>query len=105
MKAVFEGGERRFRAVVLTSVTTIVGLAPILLERSSQAQTVKPMAVSLTFGLLAATVLTLFVVPSLFLITNDVRRVIRWLRYGGSYPVRELVEDAAHDQWMTAGQE
>jgi len=105
MEAVLEAGERRFRAVVLTSVTTIAGLAPILLEQSSQAQTVKPMAVSLTFGLLASTVLTLFVVPSLFLITNDVRRVIRWLRYGGSYPVRELVEDAAHDRWISAGQE
>ncbi len=103
--SVFEAGERRFRAVVLTSITTIVGLAPILLEQSSQAQSVKPMAVSLTFGLLAATILTLFVVPSLFLITNDVRRVFRWLRFGGAYPVRELVEDAAHDQWMTAGQE
>ncbi len=105
IESVFEAGERRFRAVVLTSITTIVGLAPILLEQSSQAQSVKPMAVSLTFGLLAATVLTLFVVPSLFLITNDARRVIRWLRFGGAYPVRELVEDAAHDQWMTAGRE
>ena len=81
--AVYAAGELRFRAVVLTSITTVAGLAPLLLERSSQAQSVIPMAVSLTFGLMFATVLTLFVVPALFLIVNDIRRAIYWLRFGG----------------------
>ncbi len=95
--AVFAAGELRFRAVTLTSLTTVAGLLPILTERSSQAQSVKPMAVSLCFGLLFATVLTLFVVPALYLLLNDVRRLVHWLRYGGSYPVPELVEEAARE--------
>jgi len=97
LDAVFEAGELRFRAVVLTSVTTVAGLLPILAESSSQAQAVKPMAVSLCFGLLFATVLTLLVVPALFLALNDVRRFLHWLRFGGSYPSPELIERRADD--------
>ena len=94
-RAVLRAGELRFRAVTLTSITTVMGLLPILLERSSQAESVKPMAVSLGFGLLFATGLTLFVVPAAFMLLNDVRRFARWLRYGGAYPRPELVEDPA----------
>ncbi len=97
LDAVFEAGELRFRAVVLTSITTVAGLLPILAESSSQAQAVKPMAVSLCFGLLFATVLTLLVVPALFLLLNDVRRFAHWLRFGGSYPSPELIERRADD--------
>jgi multidrug efflux pump subunit AcrB len=93
-QAVLAAGEMRFRAVTLTSITTVAGLMPILLERSSQAQSVKPMAVSLSFGLAFSTVLTLFVVPALYLGLNDVRRLAHWLRYGGAYPAPELVEEA-----------
>ena len=70
--AVIESGKARFRPVLLTSVTTIAGLFPLLLERSFQAQFLIPMAVSICFGLLAATVLTLLYVPALFLIVQDV---------------------------------
>ena len=89
--AVLEAGALRFRAVVLTTVTTVAGLAPLLLERSTQAQTLIPMAISLVFGLAFATVLTLVVVPALYLGLIDVRRAVRWLRRGGEYPSPEAV--------------
>ncbi len=100
--AVREAGELRFRAVVLTSITTVAGLLPLLLERSTQAKTVIPMAISLSFGVAFATLLTLFVVPSSFLLVNDARRLIRWLHYGGSYPTREVVEEATRDRLTAA---
>ncbi len=61
----------RFRAILLTSATTILGLAPLLLERSLQAQVLIPLAVSIVFGLLASTVLVLLVVPALYTILDD----------------------------------
>jgi multidrug efflux pump subunit AcrB len=61
----------RFRAVMLTSLTTIVGLLPLLVERSMQAQILIPLAASIVFGLLASTVLVLLVVPSLYAILGD----------------------------------
>jgi len=70
-QAVIESGTKRFRAIVLTSFTTAVGLMPIMLESSVQAQTVIPMAISLSFGILFATVITLFLVPCLFLLQQD----------------------------------
>ena len=74
--AVVESGKIRFRPVLLTSITTIAGLLPILLERSFQAQFIIPMAISICFGLLAATVLTLLYVPALYLIVRDVRNSV-----------------------------
>ena len=70
--AVVESGRARFRAVLLTSLTTVAGLLPLLLERSFQAQFLVPMAVSISFGLLASTVLTLLFVPSLYMIVHEV---------------------------------
>lgn len=61
----------RFRAIMLTSLTTIAGLLPLLLETSTQAQFLIPLVVSLTFGLFSATVLALFMVPSMFVILDD----------------------------------
>jgi len=91
--AVAQAGPARFRAIVLTSVTTVAGLLPLLAERSFQAQELQPMALSLASGLIFATLLTLFVVPSLYLILNDVRRVVFWLRTG-PWPTPEQVEPA-----------
>ena len=71
-QAVIASGKARFRPVLLTSVTTVAGLFPLLLERSFQAQFLIPMAVSICFGLTAATVLTLLYVPSLYLIVQDI---------------------------------
>ena len=67
-QAVLEAGARRFRPVMLTSLTTIAGLAPILTETSFQAQLVIPMAASLCFGLMTSTVLVLVLVPTFYLI-------------------------------------
>jgi len=61
----------RFRAILLTSVTTIVGLLPMLSESSLQAQTLIPLVTSLMYGLLAATVMILLVVPSFYVILDD----------------------------------
>lgn len=102
-QAVREAGELRFRAVTLTTITTIMGLAPLLFERSSQAQMIIPMAVSITFGELFGTALTLFVVPSLFLVVNDMRRFVHWLRNGGRYPSREQVEGVIDTGVASAG--
>ena len=66
--ALIDAGQRRFRPVLLTSVTTIAGLLPILLETSFQAQILIPMATSLCFGLMLATVLVLLLVPTFYLI-------------------------------------
>ncbi|MCP5131711.1 MAG: efflux RND transporter permease subunit [Pseudomonadales bacterium] len=69
--AVVEATQRRFRAIMLTSVTTFMGLAPILIERSVQAQDIIPMAISLAFGIVFATVITLLLVPCLYVMLDD----------------------------------
>ncbi len=76
--AAIEGGAARFRAILLTSLTTFFGLVPILAETSMQAQLVIPMAVSLAFGILFATVITLILVPCLYNILGDIgsKRVV-----------------------------
>jgi multidrug efflux pump subunit AcrB len=71
-EAVKSAARTRFRAILLTSLTTFLGLAPIaIFETSLQAQLVVPMAASLAFGILFATVITLFLIPSLYLILDD----------------------------------
>ena len=66
--AVIEAGQRRFRPVLLTSLTTVAGLLPILTEKSFQAQLVIPMATSLCFGLMLSTILVLILVPTFYLL-------------------------------------
>ncbi|TRY30386.1 efflux RND transporter permease subunit [Aliiglaciecola sp. M165] len=77
VNAVVQAGSQRFRAIVLTSLTTFMGLTPIVLEKSLQAQIVIPMAISLAFGILFATVITLLLVPSLYLILDDFKSLFR----------------------------
>ncbi|MHC4695744.1 MAG: efflux RND transporter permease subunit [Planctomycetota bacterium] len=96
-EAVAQAGESRFRAVTLTTVTTVAGLLPLLAERSSQAQSLIPLAISIAFGELFGTVLTLLIVPVLFLVVNDVKRFAHWLRHGGAYPAAEVVEQRARE--------
>lgn len=79
-QAVIESGTQRFRAIILTSFTTAAGLMPILFEKSSQAQYVIPTAISISFGILFATVITLFLVPSLYLIQDDFFKRCRQLK-------------------------
>jgi multidrug efflux pump subunit AcrB len=71
---------RRFRPIMLTTLTTFFGLAPMLLERSIQARFLIPMAISLAFGVMFATLITLFLVPSLYMILEDIKtRLARFL--------------------------
>jgi len=77
MDAAISAGTQRFRAIILTSLTTFMGLMPIVFERSLQAQVVIPMAISLAFGILFATVITLLLVPALYLILNDLKNVFK----------------------------
>ena len=79
--AVTQATTRRFRAIMLTSVTTFMGLAPMLLERTVQAQDMIPMAISLAFGIVFATVITLLLLPCLYLMLDDVNR---WWTGAGS---------------------
>lgn len=81
--AVVHAGRERFRPILLTSLTTFAGLTPLLLEKSVQAQFLVPMAISLAFGVLFSTVVTLVFVPSCYLILEDVLTGFRWL-YGGA---------------------
>ena len=69
--AVVKSGTQRFRAITLTSLTTAIGLMPIMLETSTQAQFVIPMAISISFGIVFATVITLFLIPCLYVIQDD----------------------------------
>lgn len=66
-----EASRIRFRAVMITSLTTIVGLSPLLFEKSLQAQILIPIAISICFGLLASTLLILLVLPPLYVILSD----------------------------------
>ena len=72
--AVVEAVRRRFRAILLTTATTALGLTPMLFERSVQAQFLVPMAVSLAVGIVFASVVILFIVPALILIREDITR-------------------------------
>jgi multidrug efflux pump subunit AcrB len=74
-RAAVLAGMRRFRAIMLTSLTTFCGLMPMLLETSTQATVIIPMAVSLAFGIVFATVITLLLVPSLYMILDDIDRL------------------------------
>ena len=72
--AIREAGVRRFRPIILTTLTTFGGLTPIILETSNQANNLIPMAISLGFGIIFATSIILLIVPSLYLILEDVVR-------------------------------
>jgi multidrug efflux pump subunit AcrB len=72
-QAVTDAGQRRFRPILLTSLTTFFGLTPMILERSVQAQFLIPMAISLGFGILFATGITLVLIPALYMALEDIR--------------------------------
>ena len=79
--AILDAGVNRFRPILLTTVTTFVGLIPIMAERSTNAQFLKPAVLSLSFGVLFALFVTLLLVPSLYLVGEDVGRVAARLRH------------------------
>ena len=75
--AIHQAGIHRFRPIILTTLTTFGGLSPMIFETSRQARFLIPMALSLGFGILFATMITLVLVPSLYLIVEDIRQLIR----------------------------
>jgi len=81
LEAVRTAGGARFRAILITSLTTFFGLIPLIFEKSTQAQFLIPMAVSLGFGILFATFVTLLLVPVNYMVLEDIRRGFKWL-YG-----------------------
>ncbi|MDV7138167.1 efflux RND transporter permease subunit [Maribacter sp. TH_r10] len=95
--ALIEAGKSRFRAIFLTSVTTIAGLAPLLLEKSRQAQFLKPMAISIAYGIAFATVLTLLMLPLFLSFSNKIKVGTKWLKTGERV-TKEEVERAIKEQ-------
>ena len=102
-EAVVEAGVARFRPILLTTVTTIVGLSPMMLERSMQAKFLQPVVVSLAFGVFIAFFVTLLMVPALYAIGSDAdalrTRVKRWVK-------RKVLRDSTEsstDQPSTGG--
>ena len=73
MDSALAAGPRRFRPILLTSITTFVGLFPLLIEKSVQAKFLVPMAISLAFGVLFATLITLILVPTSYLVIEDIK--------------------------------
>lgn len=91
--AVLQAGVKRFRPIMLTSMTTFLGLFPIMFETSLQAQIIIPMAISLAFGILFATVITLLLIPALYMILEDMK-----LRMLGNHSADELKRELALNQ-------
>ena len=89
-------GKSRFRPIFLTSVTTIAGLGPLIFEKSLQAQFLIPMAVSIAYGILAATVLTLVFLPMMLTLGNSVKVWALWF-WTGTKPTKESVERAVKE--------
>jgi Cu/Ag efflux pump CusA len=92
-EAIIAAGARRFRAIILTTVSTVGGLAPLIMETNFQARFLIPMALSLAAGVAFATALTLVLIPSALAILNDLRLVVHRLRKG-DWPKRVEVEPA-----------
>ena len=86
--ALVEAGKRRLRPIVLTTTTTILGLTPLMLEPSFQARFLVPMAISITWGLASATLLTLLLLPAILVIVDDLVAALHWLWFGMDRPTR-----------------
>ncbi len=92
--AVIESGTARFRAIILTSFTTAAGLTPIIFETDPQAQAIIPTAISIGYGIVFATVITLFLVPSLYMLQEDGFARMRALRaWAGGRPAGREATD------------
>ncbi len=95
--AIFEAGRSRFRAIFLTSITTIAGLTPLIFETSRQAQFLIPMAISIAYGIGFATVLTLVMLPIFLSFSNKLKVSALWLATGNNI-TKEEVERAIKEQ-------
>ena len=111
-EAIVTGGVRRFRPILLTTLTTFFGLMPMMLETSTQARFLIPMAISLGFGILFVTVITLILVPVLYMIVEDIRllvlKIVAFYKDedlsavtvevpGGEHPTDDVEQDSDRD--------
>ena len=98
-EAVLKAGVSRFRAIILTTITTVAGLYPLILETSFQAQFLIPMAISVAYGVLFGTIILLLYFPPLILYFNDIKRTRKWIWEGGeNAPGWEVVEPVLENQ-------
>jgi hydrophobic/amphiphilic exporter-1 (mainly G- bacteria), HAE1 family len=91
MEAAIETGRQRLRAILLTTITTVGGLSPLMMEQSFQARFLIPMAITISFGLMSATFIVLVVLPCLLLIGHDIREMLYYAVWGEHLPEREIV--------------
>ncbi|MBC8421662.1 efflux RND transporter permease subunit, partial [bacterium] len=83
-EALLGAGAARLRPIFLTTITTVLGLTPLMLEQSMQAKFLIPMALAISFGLISATALILLLLPALLVIGDDIRMLLRYLWIGSS---------------------
>ena len=101
--AVLKAGKSRFRAIILTTITTVAGLYPLILETSFQAQFLIPMAISVAYGVLFGTIILLIYFPPLIVYFNDMKRTRRWIWEGGkTIPSWDKVEPVIENQKRVA---
>jgi multidrug efflux pump subunit AcrB len=96
-EALFESGINRFRPVLLTSLTTIAGLGPLIFETSHQAQFLSPMAISIAYGLMFGTLLTLLMLPALLVVLNNIK-VFTYTLLSKEKVTAEKVEPAVREE-------
>tara|TARA_B110000211_G_scaffold44771_1_gene47443 strand:+ start:1359 stop:4556 length:3198 start_codon:yes stop_codon:yes gene_type:complete len=89
-EALIKAGQSRFRAIFLTSLTTVAGLAPLIFEKSRQAQFLIPMAISIAYGIAIATILTLIMLPMMLSVSNAIKMRIKWLITGNEITKEEV---------------
>ncbi|HCD32961.1 MAG TPA: hypothetical protein DER01_11185, partial [Phycisphaerales bacterium] len=92
LESLVEAGKARLRPIILTSLTTVLGLTPLMLERSFQAHFLIPMAIALACGLATATVLILLVLPCVMMIFDDIKAICHYCWYGRTRMVQSTPE-------------
>ena len=110
--ALAEACKSRFRAIFLTTITTVAGLTPLIFEPSLQAQFLIPMAISIVYGIIIATVLTLLLLPIFLATVNGIKVTVlwfwrseEWAFWNTEKPTRESVERAVKELSAELGEE
>ncbi len=110
-QAVYQAGLARFRPIILTSITTVAGLYPLILAQSRQAQFLIPMAISVVYGVLFGTFFILLFLPAILLVLNEIRRLLYWFWNGERITselvepsVREMMRQDIHNEFLNSGQ-